>query len=74
MANSAAFDLFITDLFLLYNRLVRELPTHRSHVAAASRRALAVLRAWPPDDDGEEILLETAIEQFQDLLRRATRP
>jgi hypothetical protein len=71
MASNPGFDLFITDLFLLYTRLARELAINRPHVIAASRRALAVLRACFPLDDGEAILLETAIEQFGDLVRRA---
>jgi hypothetical protein len=32
-----------------------------------------VLKAWPPDDQGEDILPETAIERFQDVPRRGTR-
>ena len=47
------------------------LPAKQARVAQSSRRALAVLRAYPPTDDGEAILIETAIEQFEDLLRRA---
>jgi hypothetical protein len=71
MSGRSRFDLFITDLFGLYLGLERELQTNRLHVAASCRRALAALRAYPPDDDGETILLETAIEQFEELLRRA---
>jgi len=65
------FDLFIADLFDLYNRLVHVLPSNPARVVRSTRRALAVLRAYPPADDGEAILIETAIEQFEDLLRRA---
>jgi hypothetical protein len=71
MSGRSRFDLFITDLFGLYLNLERALRTNRAYVAASSRRALAVLRAYPPDDDGEAILLETAIEHFEELLRRA---
>jgi len=71
MARADGFDLFIADLFNLYNGLARELATDRQHVAAASSRALAVLRTHRPDDEGEEILIETAIEQFEDLRRKA---
>ncbi len=71
MSGQPGFDLFITDLFNLYLGLERELRTDRVHVAASSRRALAALRAYSPEDDGEAILLEIAIEEFEDLLRRA---
>jgi hypothetical protein len=71
MKGGQAFDIFIADFFDLFNRLVRELGGDRRHVAASCRRALAVLRAYPPLDDGEEILLEIAIEQFEDLSRKA---
>jgi hypothetical protein len=71
LAGSGGFDIFIADLFALYNRLTRELPGNRQFVIAASRRAFAVLRAYPPQDDGEAILIEVAIEQFEDLERKA---
>jgi hypothetical protein len=71
MASSSGFDLFIADQFNLYNRLREELQSNRLYVAAACRRAGSALRFYPPTDDGEAILLETAIEQFEDLLRQA---
>lgn len=71
MSGRSGFDLFITDLFGLYLGLETELRTDRLRVAASCRRALAALRAHPAEDDGEAILLETAIEQFEELLRRA---
>jgi hypothetical protein len=36
-------------------------------VIAVSRRVVSVLRAYRPEDEGEEILIETAIEQFEAL-------
>ena len=71
MSDRSGFDLFITDLFNLYNGLERQLGSDPSHVVRSSRRAVAVLKACQPSDDGEAILLETAIEQFEALLRRA---
>ncbi len=71
MAPYDRFDLFITDLFLLYTRLSKSTSHVRPYVIAASRRAVAVLNAYPPEDDGEAILIETAIEQFEDLTRKA---
>jgi len=71
MAQGRRFDIFISDLFDLYNGIERQVGTNRPCVAAVCRRSLAVLRAYPAADDGEAILLETAIEQFEELLRRA---
>jgi hypothetical protein len=51
--------------------MVRERPVKRLHVIAAGKHALAILRNYKPDDEGEEILIETAIEQFEELVRRA---
>ena len=65
------FGLFIADMLGLYDSVVRELPTSRSWAMPSSRRALAVLRAYHPPDEGDQILIETAIEQFEDVLRRA---
>ncbi len=72
MAGGGRFDLFITDLFLLYNRLAQEIGRDPPHVIAASRRAVAVLRAYGPEDDGDSLLIEVAIEQFEDPARRAS--
>jgi hypothetical protein len=74
MAQVDRFDIFIADLFGLYNRLVQDLATNRQYVVAAGRRALAALRAYPPEDDGETILIEVAIEQFEELIRKAGAP
>ena len=71
MSGGARFDVFIKDLFDLYNGLEQQLGTNRPHVVRSTRRALAVLKVYVPEDDGEAILLEVAVEQFQALLRRA---
>jgi hypothetical protein len=70
MAAGSGFGIFIADLYDLALGLERPLRTNRTYVAS-SRRALAVLRAYRPADDGEAILLETVVEHFEDLLRRA---
>jgi hypothetical protein len=67
----AGFDLFIADLFNLYNALTLELPTNRRRVIRSGRRALAVLNNYRPNGDGEEILIEIAIEQFEELVSKA---
>ena len=71
MPGGDRFDLFITDLFRLYNRLAQEIGSNRQFVVGSSRRAVAVLRAYRPEDDGEAILIDTAIEEFEALARKA---
>ena len=71
MVGGDRFDLFITDLFLLYNRLAREIGSNRPYVIGASRRAVAALRAYRPEGDGEAILIEAAIEEFEALAQKA---
>jgi hypothetical protein len=71
VTGDARFSLLIGDFFNLYNVAVPRLRTHRAWVAATCRRSLAVLRAYRPANEGQEILIETAIEQFEELLRRA---
>jgi hypothetical protein len=65
------FSLLIGDLFALFNRAAKHVQTDPVWVSATSRRALAVLRAYRPADDGQAILIETAIEQYEELLRKA---
>jgi hypothetical protein len=64
------FSILIGDFFALYNRVVQRRTAEPEWVAATCRRTLAVLRAYQPTDEGQEILIETAIEQFQELLGR----
>ena len=68
---SAAFDLFISDLFHLYNRLLTAPLGKRDWVIASGHRALSVLRAYRPEGEGEDILIETAVEQFEELVIKA---
>jgi hypothetical protein len=66
-----SFSDFIAQFLDLYNRLEAELPRNKEYAIAASRRALTPLRRYSPRDEGEEILIEVAIEMFEDLIERA---
>ncbi len=69
---AAPFDSFIGDFLSLYERLRRELASNnRQFVIAAGKRALAVLRNYRPTGDSEEMLLESTVEIFEDLVRKA---
>lgn len=74
MTGGDRFSILIGDFFALYETAVQRLGTNRIWVAATCRRSLGVLRAYQPRDEGEEILIETAIEQFEELLRKAAGP
>ncbi len=52
-------------------RLTPKVRTNRQHVIAAGQRALSVLRQYRPAEEGQAILVETAIEQTEDLVRGA---
>jgi len=65
------FQIFIDGMFDLYNGLVRQLGTNRQYVIGSCRLAIQVLCNYQPKDDGEEILIEAAIESFIELLQRA---
>lgn len=69
--SDARFSLLISDFFNLYNGAAERVGGDPRGVAATCRRSLAVLRAYKPANDGQEILIETAIEQFEELLRKA---
>ncbi len=69
MCEPASFDLFIEQVFSLYNILSQS--TNRQYVIAAARRMLRVLRNYRPADDDEEINIETAIELFEEMVRKA---
>jgi len=71
VTGDARFSLLIGDFFDLYNAAVPRVRSHPAWVAATCRRSLAVLRNYRPANEGQEILIETAIEQFEKLLRRA---
>ncbi len=69
---AAPFESFIGGFLNLYERLTRELAANnRQFVMAAGKHALAVLRNYRPDGDGEEMLLESTVEVFEDLVRKA---
>jgi hypothetical protein len=74
VSGDAGFSLLIGDLFDLYNAAVLRRRSNPLWVAATCRRALAVLRNYHPANDGQEILIETATEQFEELLRRIGAP
>jgi hypothetical protein len=69
ICETAGFDFFIEQVFSLYNTLSQS--TSRQYVISASRRMLQVLRHYRPEDDDEEINIETAIELFEELIRKA---
>ena len=71
MTGDARFSLLIGDFFDLYNVAVPRLRTNPVWVAATCRRSLAVLRTYQPANEGQAILIETAIEQFEELMRRS---
>ncbi len=70
MTSDDNFSLIIGDLFSLYNAALSHVGTHPLWVAATCRRALGILRNYKPVDEGQEILIETAIENFEELLRK----
>jgi hypothetical protein len=72
MPGIGRFETFISDLIRHHDALARQLPAHRSYVIASARVALGQLRAARPADEGEEILLESAIELFEELIERAS--
>lgn len=74
MTGGDRFSLLIGDFFALYNAAVLRLRTDPLWVAATCRRSLAILRAYKPANEGQEILMETAIEQFEELLRKVGAP
>jgi hypothetical protein len=65
------FQVFIDGMFDLYNGLARQLGTNRQYVIGSCRRAIRVLRNYHPKDDGEEVLIEAALDSFIELLQRA---
>jgi hypothetical protein len=66
-----SFSDFIAQFLDLYNRIEAELPRNKQYVIGASRRALRPLYRYSPRDEGEEILIEVAIEMFEALIHRA---
>ena len=73
MSDDAQFSLFIGDLITLYDRAAGVVDRQPAWVARTCRRAIAVLKAYRPEDVGQEILIETAIEGYEALLKRAGR-
>ncbi len=71
MTSDSKFSLIVGDLFSLYNSAVSRVATYPLWVAATCRRAFGFLRNYKPADEGQEILIETAIEKFEELLRKA---
>lgn len=73
LLESAGFEDFVTDLIRQHDALERLLPVagQRPYIIARARTALAQLRMAKPADDGEEILLKSAIELFEELIRKA---
>ncbi len=74
MTSDDNFSLIIGDLFSLYNAAVSRVATHPLWVAATCRRALGILRNYKAADEGQEILIETAIEKSEKLLRKVGGP
>ncbi len=72
MSEDERFSLLIGDFFDLYDTAVRHQRTDSAWVVATCRRSLAVLRAYKPASEGQEILIEPAIEQFLALLVAAS--
>lgn len=73
LLESAGFEDFIADRIRHHDTLERLLPVagRRAYIITSARQAIAQLRMAHPADDGEEIMLETTIELFEDLIRRA---
>lgn len=69
--SGAGFDLFITQMFDLYNGLMEDMRSNRQYVISATDRALAIMKNYTPSDDSEEINLEVAIEMFEELRQKA---
>jgi hypothetical protein len=71
MGGIGRFEIFVADLIRHHDALQQLLPSRRSYVIASARIALAQLRMAKPADEGEELLLESAIELFQELIEKA---
>jgi hypothetical protein len=71
MGGIGRFEIFIADLIRHHDALEKSLPTRRSYVIASAQIALAQLRMAKPADEGEELLLESAIELFEELIEKA---
>lgn len=71
MAENDRFEIFVADLIRHHDALAKLLPARRSYVIDSARIALAQLRLAQSKDEGEEILLESAIELFEELIKKA---
>lgn len=68
------FDDFLAQFDRLRRQLRRDLriPGGREGVLRKARAALAMIRTYSPADEGEEILLEVAAEEFDAIISEAS--
>ncbi len=69
ICETAEFDAFLANIFDQYNVLSRE--TNRQRVLTRGRHIIRILRNYTPADDDEQINVETGVELFEELIRKA---